>query len=130
MEPRYFLRIEGLAVFVAALAAYFALDGPLWLLLVLALAPDLSAVGYLAGPRVGSLAYNVVHVYVLPLTLAGAGVWLNSTLAIQVAAIWAAHVGIDRFVGYGLKYPSGFKHTHLTDPAALPASSAQARRVD
>lgn len=129
MDPRNVLRIEGLAVFVAALASYFALDGPLWLLLVLALAPDLSMVGYLAGARLGSLAYNVVHAYVLPLTLAGAGVWFGTTLAIQVAAIWVAHIGMDRFVGYGLKYPTGFSHTHLSQPDVTvdaPADSSRA----
>lgn len=116
-------------MFVAALAVYFTLDGPLWLLLVLGLAPDLSMVGYLAGPRVGSLAYNVVHAYALPLALGGAGVWFDSTLAIQVAAIWTAHIGIDRFVGYGLKYPTGFKHTHLSAPEATGAAPAEPGRA-
>jgi len=64
MRPRTILRIEGLTVLVAALAAYL---GPLWLLAVLALAPDLSMLGYLAGPRIGSYAYNLVHTYVLSL---------------------------------------------------------------
>lgn len=122
VEPRHLLRLEGLAALAAALAVYFSLDGPVWLLVVLALAPDLSAVGYLAGPRVGSLAYNVVHTYVLPLALAGAGVWFGSTLAIQIAAIWAAHIGADRLFGYGLKFPSGFSDTHLT-PGTTPTAS-------
>ena len=115
MEPRFILRIEGLAALAASLAAYLALDGPVWLLVVLALAPDLSMVGYLAGPRVGSVTYNLVHTYVLPLTLAGVGVWTDATLAVQVAAIWAAHIGADRLLGFGLKYPSGFSDTHLGD---------------
>jgi len=59
MEPRSFLRLEGLTVLSVALAGYFALDGPIWLLLVLALAPDLAMIGYLAGSRLGSLCYNV-----------------------------------------------------------------------
>ncbi|MGQ7476239.1 DUF4260 family protein [Streptococcus suis] len=29
--------------------------------------------------------------------------------------IWLAHIGWDRAFGYGLKYESGFKHTHLGD---------------
>lgn len=124
LEPRTVLKVEGLAAVVAALAVYFALDGPVWLLVVLALAPDLSMIGYLAGPRVGSATYNVVHTYVLPLSLAGAGVWLGSTLAIQVAAVWTAHIGVDRLVGYGLKYPSGFKDTHLS--GRLPGATETA----
>ncbi|MDY6765395.1 MAG: DUF4260 domain-containing protein [Halobacteria archaeon] len=122
MEPRYFLRLEGLVALVGALAVYFALDGSIWLLVVLALAPDLSMVGYLAGPRVGSVAYNVVHTYALPLVLAGAGFYFGVTLAVQISAIWAGHIGIDRFFGYGLKYPSGFKDTHLSkQPAPISA---------
>ena len=63
MNPRQFLRLEGLAVFAAALVAYVAVDGRLWLLLVLALAPDLAMLGYLAGTKVGSRVYNAVHTY-------------------------------------------------------------------
>jgi hypothetical protein len=107
------LRAEGLAVLVAALALYFD-SGYGWLLLVvLALAPDLSMAGYLAGPRVGAIAYDAAHTYVLPVALAVAGVLAGSDLAVQLALIWLAHVGADRLLGYGLKYPTHFKHTHL-----------------
>jgi hypothetical protein len=115
MSPRRILRIEGLAVFLTALAIYFALDGPLWLLAVLALAPDLSMAGYLAGPVVGSRVYNLFHTYTLPLAVGGLGVWTGATLAVLVAAVWAGHIGADRLVGYGLKYEDNFKHTHLSD---------------
>jgi hypothetical protein len=33
--------------------------------------------------------------------------------ALQIALIWLAHIGVDRMLGYGLKYPTGFKDTHL-----------------
>ena len=122
MEPRTLLRIEGLAVLVIALGGYFSVDGPLWLLLVLALAPDLSMAGYLAGPRIGSSCYNVVHTYTLPLSLGGFGVWAESRVALLVALIWAGHIGADRLAGYGLKFQSGFTDTHLsTQPAPLDA---------
>jgi hypothetical protein len=71
MDPRQFLRVEGLAALAAALGVFLGLEGPLWLLAVLALAPDLSMLGYLGGPRAGSLAYNLAHTYTLPLALAG-----------------------------------------------------------
>ena len=114
MEPRQFLRIEGLAVLVVSLGVYLTLDGPLWLLAVLALAPDLSMLGYLGGPRVGSLVYNVAHTYALPLALGGAGVWAGLGPAVLVAAVWAGHIGADRLLGYGLKFASGFGDTHLS----------------
>lgn len=101
-------------MFVAALAAYLLLlDGPLWLLLVLALAPDLSMAGYLGGARTGAAAYNAAHNYLPPLALAGVGLWFGSDLALQGAAVWIGHIGADRAVGYGLKYATGFGNTHL-----------------
>jgi len=117
MNPRLFRRVEGLAVFLAAIAAYFALDGPLWLLLVLALAPDLAMVGYLGGPRIGALAYNAAHVYVLPVALGAVGLWFGWNLAVFGALVWTAHIGADRLVGYGLKYDTGFGDTDLTPGA-------------
>jgi hypothetical protein len=111
--PRLLLRAEGLAVAVAALALYFE-SGYGWvLLLVLALAPDLAALGYLAGPRAGAASYDVAHTYVLPVALGVAGVLADSGVPIQLSLIWLAHIGADRLLGYGLKYPTGFKDTHL-----------------
>jgi hypothetical protein len=124
MDPRSFLRVEGLATLAGGLGAYALLDGPLWLLAVLALLPDLSMLGYLAGPRPGSLAYNVVHTYTLPLALGGAGLWADSKLALLVASVWAGHIGADRLLGYGLKYDTGFRDTHLsTQPVPAPLGS-------
>ena len=122
MEPRTFLRVEGLAALGIALAGYFTLDGSIWLLVILGLAPDLSMIGYLAGPRLGSLSYNIVHTYTLPLALGSLGFWADIRTALLVALIWAGHIGADRLVGYGLKFESGFKNTHLsTQPVPLEA---------
>ena len=33
--------------------------------------------------------------------------------AIHMAAIWTAHIAMDRALGYGLKLPTGFTDTHL-----------------
>jgi uncharacterized protein DUF4260 len=111
--PRFLLHAEGLAVAVAAVTLYFHEGYEWWLLLVLVLAPDLAMIGYAAGPRVGAAAYDLVHAYVLPVLLAATGVIWDSEAALKLALIWMAHIGIDRAVGYGLKYPSGFKDTHL-----------------
>ena len=98
---------------IAAVTLYFHEGFAWWLLLVLALAPDLAMLGYLAGARAGAVAYDLVHTYVLPVLLATAGVIWDSDTALALALIWSTHIGIDRAVGYGLKYPSGFKDTHL-----------------
>jgi hypothetical protein len=111
--PRSLLHVEGLVVLAGTLVLYFD-AGFGWLaLLLLFLAPDLSMLGYLAGPAVGAFSYDVVHTYALPVALGVAGVVGGSEAAIQLALIWAAHIGMDRMLGYGLKYPTGFKDTHL-----------------
>lgn len=113
MHPRTHLRLEGLALFVAASVAFLALDGPWWLYLVLVLAPDLGMAGYLAGPTVGARTYNALHDAAAPFALGLAGWWLPNDLLVLVALPWLAHIGIDRVFGYGLKYPTGFADTHL-----------------
>ncbi|KAB1193788.1 DUF4260 family protein [Haloferax sp. MBLA0076] len=112
--PRMLLRAEGLAVFAASVGAYYALGGPLWLFVVLALAPDVSMVGYLAGARIGSATYNAFHTLVAPVVLAAVGLWHAAPFLVWVALLWAAHIGMDRVVGYGLKYPTEFSDTHLS----------------
>lgn len=111
--PSVLLRLEGGALLVASLVLYFH-EGFGWLaLVVLALAPDLAMVGYAAGERVGAAAYDLAHTELLPIALAVLGVVADRDLALQLALIWLAHIGADRLLGYGLKYPTGFKDTHL-----------------
>jgi hypothetical protein len=111
--PRVLLGAEGAVAFVAATALYFHGDHPWWLFLVLILAPDLAMVGYAFGARAGAIAYDALHTYAVPVTLAAAGVVWDVDTLVAVALIWIAHIGADRAIGYGLKYPSGFKDTHL-----------------
>jgi hypothetical protein len=111
--PRALLHAEGFAVAIAAIALYFHADFPWWLLVALALAPDVSMLGYLAGPAVGAVAYDAAHTYSLPVALAAVGLIVDAETAVQLGLIWLTHIGVDRAVGYGLKYPAGFKETHL-----------------
>jgi hypothetical protein len=110
---RTVLRLEGAAAVVAAIALYGHAGFPWLALVILFLAPDLSMLAYLAGPRAGALAYNLVHTYALALPLALAGFADGSTIASALALILIAHIGFDRMLGYGLKYASGFSDTHL-----------------
>jgi hypothetical protein len=111
--PGALLRIEGAAVAGAAVALYFHAGYPWWLLVALALAPDLSAVGFAAGASAGTAAYNSMHTSALPVILGAAGVLGHAHVAVELALIWLIHIGVDRAIGYGLKYPTGFKDTHL-----------------
>ena len=110
---RLLLRLEGLAAFAVSLALY-AHAGFSWLIFALfLLAPDLSMLGYLAGPRVGATLYNLVHTYVLALLLTLVG-FLGAQPALTTAGlILVAHIGLDRALGYGLKYSTAFGDTHL-----------------
>jgi hypothetical protein len=107
------LRLEGLLMFLGAVALYPALGGNWVLLVVLILAPDLSMLGYLINVRVGAALYNFVHTFLLPGALFALGYALSAPLAMQIALIWFAHIGMDRMLGFGLKYPTEFKDTHL-----------------
>ena len=107
------LRAEGVTVAAAAIALYLYVGYPWWLFLVLILAPDLSMIGYAAGDTIGAAAYDAAHTYALPVALAAIGVIADAEVAVQVGLIWLAHIGVDRAIGYGLKYPTGFKDTHL-----------------
>jgi hypothetical protein len=111
--PGLLLRIEGTVVFLAALLLYSNLQFAWLTLILLFLTPDLSMLAYLVNPRLGSQAYNLVHTYVLPISVTILALLFNWTLGIQIALIWMAHIGLDRLFGYGLKYPDAFKHTHL-----------------
>jgi Domain of unknown function (DUF4260) len=111
--PRVLLHLEGAAVAVSALVLYFWDGHPWWLLLVLALAPDLSMVAYAFGPRAGAIAYDLAHTYALAVPLAVLGVLTDVDALVQVGLVWIAHIGVDRALGYGLKYPTDFKDTHL-----------------
>lgn len=100
-------------VAVAAVALYFHLGYPWWLLVVLALAPDLSMLGYLGGPVAGAIAYDLPHTFAVPVALGVVGVLAGADVPVQVALIWVTHIGVDRAIGYGLKYPTAFQDTHL-----------------
>jgi Domain of unknown function (DUF4260) len=108
-------RLEGAGVCISALALYALLgEGIVWFLAIfLFFAPDISFAGYLAGPRVGALAYNLVHLYAFGTVLLAAGVGLNLPVLAALGALWVAHAGFDRALGYGLKSPEGFTVTHL-----------------
>jgi hypothetical protein len=100
-------------LFVAAAVVYVDRDYNLWLVLILFLAPDLGLLGYLGGPRFGAATYNALHTTTVPLVLGGAAFLGDRPLGIEIGLIWLAHIGIDRAIGYGLKYQNAPKPTHL-----------------
>ncbi len=111
--PRVLLHLEGLALLAGAIALYIYQGNNWWIFAIFLLVPDLFAVGYLINPRIGAYTDNLVHTTLLPLGLAVISIFIHSDIGIQIALIWFAHIGMDRTLGYGLKYASAFKETHL-----------------
>ena len=115
LSPAVLLRAEGAALLAVSVAGYAGLDvsGGWWLFVACFLVPDIAMLGYLAGPAIGSRAYNLAHTEALPLLVLAAAWMTGETAWMAGALIWLAHVGFDRVLGYGLKYPGAFRDTHL-----------------
>jgi len=110
--PGTLLRVEGLVLAVAAVALFSHGDSTWWWF-ALVLVPDVSFAGYAAGPRVGAVAYDLLHTEVWPVALGTIGVLAGRDAAVAIALVWLVHIGVDRTLGYGLKYPTAFRDTHL-----------------
>lgn len=106
-------RLESLSLALLALGAYWVSGASWWLFAVLVLAPDLSFLAYMKGPRIGAVVYNIAHSWIGVVLLAVLGWAMDWPLCIAIALIWAVHIGADRALGFGLKYGSGFRDTHL-----------------
>ena len=107
------LRLEGLTLFAGMTSVYGFWGGQWWFYAVLFFSPDLSFLGYLAGPKIGAWIYNAMHSTVVPMAMLTVGFGFAPPLVLSLALIWLAHIGFDRALGYGLKYQTGFGFTHL-----------------
>ena len=112
-KPRWILHLEGATIFAAALYFYHEGHYSWWLFAALFLVPDVSMIGYLRDVRWGSASYNLVHTVTGPLLALGAAMVFAAPQYVPYTLIWLAHIGIDRTLGFGLKYPTFFKDTHL-----------------
>ncbi len=107
------LHLEGAAILLLSLY-FYSYNQFSWLLFfVLLFAPDISMIGYLFNNKVGAVLYNLFHTYSLPIGAVILGVLLSSEVVLEIGLIWSAHIGMDRMIGYGLKYSTHFKDTHL-----------------
>lgn len=110
---KLWLHAEGGAAFVAGTLLYFQAGGDALLFLPALLLPDVGLLGYLRSARFGAFTYDLIHNWAIGLAVLGGGIALSSTPLSLAGAILVAHVGMDRAVGYGLKYAAGAKITHL-----------------
>jgi hypothetical protein len=100
-------------VFGASLLLYGELRTSWILFVALVLAPDLSMLGYFLGLRFGTALYNLVHALVVPLLLIALSIFYKQFWLLPYGLIWTAHIGLDRLLGFGLKYPTRFSDTHF-----------------
>jgi len=108
------LRLEGLMAGLLSVGAYTLLSLGGWIFFVLLfLLPDVSMAGYLANTRVGAYMYNAAHTYVAPAILTMIGWFAEAPIMYSIALVWTSHIGFDRSLGYGLKFPTTFHETHL-----------------
>lgn len=127
-------RLEAGAIALLAVVAIVVLY-PAWWWVILAafLVFDLSMLGYARSPAAGATSYNLVHNYAFPalLALAALGTQTSfpdaSSAAGVLACAWFFHVGVDRTLGYGLKLPDAFRHTHLGWIGTAPGNGTPPR---
>lgn len=107
------IKLEEAALFAIALYAFSRLPYEWWWFAVLILAPDLSMLGYLAGNKAGAWAYNLFHHRAVAVALYLTAWYFKEPVLELAGIILFAHIAMDRFFGYGLKYEKGFTFTHL-----------------
>jgi hypothetical protein len=116
---RVLQQVENAALAALAVYLYSSLDLSWWLFAALILAPDLSALGYIRSAELGARTYNAAHIWLWPALLGAVGFILfrndpaSSPVVLGIALIWSVHIGVDRALGYGLKFPGSFDRTHL-----------------
>ena len=129
---RWLMQLEGLLLCICAGQAYAWLTGDLMLLLVLFFVPDLSVLGYLFGRRVGAFCYNLAHSLTLPLLACAVGMIFKDSWGrglMLPTMVWICHIGLNRALGYGLRYVDGFRFTHLGYIGAQPEDFDERRRM-
>lgn len=113
MTPITQRRLEAAAILAFCSYAYFSQGYSAIAFAYGFFLPDLSILAYFKNPRVGAIAYNTAHCLLLPVALGGYALFGGEPLALQCALIWAAHIGFDRALGWGLKYPDSFCSTDM-----------------
>jgi len=109
------MQLEQLAQLALSIAClyYVPVHVPAWAWPILFLSPDLSMVGYLLGPKVGAISYNIAHHKMTAAIVIALGWVLHNPSLLTAGLLLWGHSAFDRMLGYGLKYNDSFGHTHL-----------------
>lgn len=109
------IKLEEAAMTLGAMyvLSFHMLGLPAWLWCILFFIPDISFIGYYLNNRFGARLYNLFHHKGIAIALAFFGYIFSNEMLIATGILLFAHASFDRILGYGLKYETGFKDTHL-----------------
>ncbi|MGG3942999.1 DUF4260 domain-containing protein [Peribacillus psychrosaccharolyticus] len=113
MKNNQLVRMENGFAFALSLYMYLQLDFPVWIFFALLFVPDCTMIGYMINKKIGASIYNTGHSFLLPLFLAGSYLCVSNDYLLMLSIIWAAHIFLDRLLGFGLKYEDSFNQTHI-----------------
>lgn len=113
-QPSWFVRLENWLLFCLVLYVYLSQGFSFIWFVALWILPDVGMIGFAINKSFGTLTYNLLHTYIGPLIAFFLYVLEPNQILLQLALIWTSHISLDRFIGYGLKYKSHFKHTHIS----------------
>ncbi|TDO21264.1 DUF4260 domain-containing protein [Pedobacter duraquae] len=95
-----------------------------WIWIPIFLAPDLSMLGYLINNKIGAYSYNLFHHQLVAIVIAATGMLLQLPYVELAGLVLLGHSSLDRVMGYGLKFTTGFGFTHLGTVAKAPPTAA------
>jgi len=107
------LTLEYVALFGLSIFLFWLLPFAWWWYPVLILVPDVGMIGYLVSPQMGAMTYNLTHWLALGILCYVIGYFVSVPALEMAGIIIIGHSALDRALGFGLKYPDAFKHTHL-----------------
>lgn len=100
-------------MFLLSIYLFSFLDYAWWIYPALILTPDIGMIGYAINTKAGAFSYNLFHHKGIAILVGFLGFWWALPSLQLAGIILFGHASFDRMLGYGLKHPDSFKHTHL-----------------
>ncbi|MFI2741301.1 DUF4260 domain-containing protein [Zhouia sp. PK063] len=110
---KFQLQLEEAFMLALGIIAFSTLNISWWWFAGLFLAPDIGMIGYMINTKVGAYGYNIFHNKAIAIAFFITGIYTNHLIMQFVGILLFSHSSFDRMFGFGLKYNSGFKDTHL-----------------
>lgn len=107
------IKLEELGLFILGIYFFNQMNYAWWWFLCLILVPDFAMIGYFFGDKIGAFCYNFFHHRAIAILVYFIGIYFHQNEIILAGIILFSHAAFDRMLGYGLKYETGFKYTHL-----------------